>query len=690
MEDSSRKVIKTSCHGCHACCGINVHVEEGKIVRVEGMREHPSNQGKLCAKAAGIVDWVYSPERLKYPMKRENGDWKRISWDEALDTIADKLAGIKEQYGAKALAVCLGMAISTQGTVISETMRRFTDVYGTPNVFSVDSMCYRAHAISYMLTLGRYILADTEKAKCVVLWATNPEASHQPIAWRLTKEKLEGRKLIVIDPRRTSVAKKAHLHVQPRPGTDCALALGMINVIISEGLYDKEIVEEWTTGFDELSKHVESYTPEEVERITWVPAEMIKELAEVYATTKPACIFQGFNGLDQSTSGVQVARAIAILQGITGNIDTPGGFITGPFPLFRHLRLMDKMEGLPLGADRFPLSYSIMGRLFGEGQGMVLSETLLTDQPYPVKAMIVSGTNVVLTWPHSNKTREALNKLDFLVVMDLFMNETAKQADIVLPAASFLERDGLPDLYGIYCLPYIMMRKKVIEIGECWSDLKFWLELAKRMGYEEYFPWKDEEELFDYFLQPAKLTTKYLREEKPAGVFYSSLTYNKYKTKGMMTQSGKIELYSKVLEQMGYEPLPVHKESPESPISNPDLAREYPLILITGGRVLERLHSQPYYVSQWQKRYPEPLVDIHSDTATEYGIKDGDMTVVGTRRGSITLKARVTEDILPGVVSIPHGWDEANVNLLTDETPADPVSGTAALKSLLCKVRKQV
>jgi len=319
----------------------------------------------------------------------------------------------------------------------------------------------------------------------------------------------------------------------------------------------------------------------------------------------------------------------------------------------------------------------------------VLADTLLTSKPYPVKAMIVAGSNPVLTWPNTNKFKEALGKLDFLVVMDLFMTETAKMADMVLPADSFLERSGLINMYAAAALPYVMLRKKVVQIGECWSDLKFWLELAKRMGYGEHFPWKDEEELFDYLLEPANMTVKYLNEEKPEGLFYTDLNYKWYEKKGIRTPSGKIELYSTGMEKLGYNPLPIHIEPQESPVSTPDLAGEYPLILTTGARVLGNVHSQLRNIPRLRRRYPEPLVEIHPDSAARYGIEDGKMAIVETKRGYIEIKALVTGDILPGVVNIPHGWDEANVNILTDEAPADTVVGNPALKALLCRMRKK-
>ncbi|MFQ5827267.1 MAG: molybdopterin-dependent oxidoreductase, partial [Dehalococcoidia bacterium] len=569
-----------------------------------------------------------------------------------------------------------------------ELIRRFTDVYGTPNVFSVDSMCYRCRLLSYIVTLGRWAVADMDKSQCIVLWGNNPEGSTPPRAWWQIPDALKnGAKLIVIDPRNIPMAKKADIHARPRPGSDTALALGLMNVIISEGLYDKEFVERWTEGFGRLSEHVQAYSPEEVERITWVPAQTIVDMARMFATTKPACIVQGWNTLDQKSTGANSARAVAILQAITGNFDVPGGFATPPPFHLRPIRRIEMTEGEPLGIDRVPLHYSVLGRLFGEGQGMVLPEVILKEDPYPVKAMLVAGSNILRSWPNSNKIEEMLKKLDFIVVMEQFMTEIAQRADIVLPAATFVERTEPADIYVSLGLPYVQMRRKVIQVEECWPDIRFFLELAQRMGYQEHFPWKDEIEAYEHLMEPSGISVKTLMEN-PVGMFYGDVEYRNYEAKGVRTPSGKVEIYSAELERLGLDPLPTHREPPESPLSTPELAAQYPLILTTGSRLVEYLHSQLREVPRLRRLQPEAKAEINPASAAECGVNDGDRVKVETPRGSIELKAKVTEDIIAGVVNIPHGWPEANVNMLTDETPVDPIAGNPALKALLCRVTK--
>ncbi len=680
------KLIKTDCILCVWGCGINAYVEQGKLVKVEGMAEHPLNQGMLCPRGKALVDYVYSPDRLKYPMKKENGGWKRISWDEALDIIATELQQVKDKYDAKALAIFCG-SIGVENYELAAFASRFGGVYGTPNFLSVESNCYRSRILARQLTFGTYLIEEPERAKCVILWGHDPVHSKLPLARQIYKALDNGLKLIVIDPKRTPLAKRG-THIPIRPGTDCALALGMLNVIISEDLYDKEFVDKYTIGFDKLKEHVEQYPPEKVERITWVPAADIRRIARIFATAKSASIVQGVCALDQQINGLQNNRVLSILQTVTGNIDKPGGWVAVPFPRLGSLHI--KVEEEPIGAAEHPLFYRLWGRTSPYGQAMYLANTVLTEKPYPIKALIVTGGNPALTLPDSSKIKRALEKLDFLVVIDLFMTETAKMADIVLPACSFMERSGVGYVYGVTSgMPYILLRKKVIEpLWECWPDWRFWCELGRRMGYGAYFPWQTDEEVVEHWLKPTGLTIEQLSEQNPEGVFFATKKYDMAQKGEFRTPSKKIEIYSLTLAEHGYDPLPAHIEPSQSPVSRPDLVKEYPLILTTGSRTLEYTHTQMRNVPRLRKSAPEPMAEIHLDTAIKYGITDGNTIAVETRKGNIKIKVRTTEDLTPGIVSIPHGWAQANANLLTELEPRDPVTGYTELKALLCRIRK--
>jgi len=681
---NKKKVVETICIACVWSCGMKAYVEDGRLVKVEGMAEHPLSQGLLCPRAEALVDWVYSPDRLKYPMKKVDGSWKRISWDEALDTIAEELQRIKDRYGPHALAIFCG-SIGVENNELAAFARRFRGAYGTPNFLSVESVCYRSRILAHQLTFGTFLLEEPENAECVILWGHDPDNSRPPLAAQLRR--MKPKQLFVINPRRIGLSRLG-TYIPIAPGTDCALALAMINVIVQEGLYDIEFVNKYTLGFSLLKEHVKQFSPEEVERRTGIKASDIRKLARTFATVKPACIIQGTCCLDQRIDGLQTTRALAILQTITGNVDVRGGWVSVPFPRLGGLHIKVKED--PIGAVEHPLFYRLWGRQAPYGQAMYFADAVLEEKPHPIKALIVSGGNPALSMPDSKKIRQAMKKLDFMVVMDMFMTETGKLADIILPACSFLEREGIGYVYAVTSgLPYLVLRKKVIEpIGESWPDWKFWCELGRRMGYGDLFPWKSEDEIINHWLKPMGLSRKQLTEEYPQGLFYAQKTYDMVQKGKIRTPSGKIEIYSETLANHGYDPLPVPVMPNQNLFANQEQANEYPLCLITGVRILEYTHTQFRNVPILRQVMPEPVAEIHPDTAKEYGVSDDDLIIVETINGEIKIKAKITEDLMPNVVSIPHGWKEANVNVLTGLKPLDPVTGYPQLKALFCRIRK--
>jgi len=677
---SEDKTAKTICTLCPISCGLEVQVREGKITGIAEMKEHPLR--RICIKARGLIDWVYAPERVTSPMRRTNGNWQQISWDEALGVVADKLSQIKEGYGAKALVVHLGYPFIASHT--SRLASRFCSIYGSPNFTTGDSLCFMARAIGHGLTCnhaGLPLLPNFRSTKCMVIWGSNPPQSNIMMTAAITSARKQGAKLIVIDPRATPLAKRADIYAQIRPGTDCALALGLLNVIIAEELYDKPFVQEWTVGFEQLLEHVKDYPPEKVAAITWVPKETIEDIARSYAQNKPATIAQGVS-LDHCINGVQTSRAVATLIAITGNIDIPGGNVYNQPLKQASLRVKGRVSVEDaIGAD-----YPLFTKFTRETTAMPVPDAIISGKPYPIKALIVQGSNPILTWPNSNKVKEALSKLELLVVIDPLMTETAKLAHIFLPAATFLEGKILKD-YGVPALPMIVRGEQAIApLGGSLPDWKIWCELGRRMGYGEYFPWQDEDELFEYLLQPTGITLDQLKA-RPGGVFYRPRERQKYLREGFNTPSGKVEIYSKIMEDHGYPPLPTFEEPAESPLRQPDLAEKYPLIVTTGVRINAFTHSQHRNVATLRRRCPEPFVEINAKTAKSLEIVNGDMVTLETGRGSIELKASLSEDIHPMVLSIQHGWSEANANILTDDR-RDPVSGYPGLRSILCRATK--
>ena len=672
------EIMKTVCNGCTTNCGMNVYVENGKVVKVTGMPEHSLKT--LCVKGYAVPELVHSTERLTEPMRRVNGSWQQISWDEAFDFIADKLTSIKQRYGAKAV-VTYGQF---QAILAQRVMRRFTDLYGSPNYVTRGSFCFLARVIGHSLTCGAFVSPYySERTECMLVWGKNPGESFPAQADAINAELGRGGKLIVIDVRKTSLARKADIHAQVRPGTDCALALGMLNVIITEGLYDKDFVRDWTVGFDKLAEHVKGYSPERVEEITWVPAETVKKIARMYATNKPAYISLGIS-MDHCTNGIQTIRAISSLIAITGNLDIPGGNIYVPRLQQTNLRVEEKVgEDMGIGAE-YPLytKYSL------EQTVTPLAGQILTEKPYPIKGLLLSGGNPILTWPNTNKVIKALQKLDLLVVVDIFMTDTAELADIVLPGTTFLERQDIRTyaFHGADAL-FVYNNRTIEPVGNSMEEWKIWAELGRRMGYGEYFPWRDSDEIVEYLLKPSGLTLQQVKQN-PQGVHYAEQEFQKYLKNGFNTPSKKVELYSETMEKLGYDPLPTFHEPAESPVSRPDLAEKYPLSLITGPRTMTYLHSQFHNLPGLRRLVPEPLIEIHPQTAGNLGIADGDLVEVESLRGSIKLRARLTEDISPQVVSVQHGWSEANANILTDDEARDPISGYPSFRSVLVRVTK--
>lgn len=680
---NQRRVVKTVCNLCVARCGIDVYVENGKIVNVAGMQESPFNM--LCIKAQGIPELAHSDDRLMNPLRKVKGTFKKVSWDEALDLVSEKLVELKEKYGARSLLVHLGVPF-----VYSQTeymARRFCDLYGSPNYTSGASFCFLARVIGHSLTCGSYISAHYPGVpKCMVIWGQNPPESRLLQADYIYALLGRGSKLIVIDPRATSLAKKADIHAQIRPGTDCALALSMLNVIIDEELFDKQFVEHFTFGFDELVRHVKDYSPEKVEAITWIQAETIRTIARMYAKNSPASISPGIS-LDHCTNGIQAIRAITTLIAITGNLDIPGGNTYGPGFRMTSLRLPERpVEDPPVGRE-----YPIFTRYTMEQSVVPAIEQMATGSPYPIKSLLIAGSNPALTWPNTEKFIRCRENLDMMVVMDIFMTETAKTADLVLPGTSFLETENIrtyPSDMSRGGLPLVTKSNRVIDpVGDSMEDWKIWSELGKRMGYGEYFPWKDNEELFEYLLKETNVSLEQLKRN-PGGLYYGERRFQKYLTEGFNTPSRKVEIYSRTLEEHGYDPLPTFHGPKESPISRKDLADKYPLTFISGPRTIVYTHSQYRNLPSLRKLLPEPLIEINPKTAAAHDIKDGDIVKVESMRGNLKVETRLTEDVHPETVVMQHGWSEANANLLTNDEERDPISGYPGFRSVMCRLSK--
>jgi anaerobic selenocysteine-containing dehydrogenase len=694
--DAENRVVRTVCLECRHSCGMMVHVEGGKAVRVESAPDSRGASARFCARANAGLERVYSPYRLLYPQKRTGqkgeGRRKRISWDEALDTIAQKFTDAKERYGAESVSLAKGMYCRN-----ADYVSRLGNVFGTPNVTSIDNTCYIPSACGRLMTYGFDGMPDMAGGpECILCWGNSPDPPRR-----------EGGKLIVVNVLETAAAKRADIWLRPRPGTDLALALGILNVIVNEKLYDKDFVDTWTVGFDKLERHVQQYPPERVTELTWVPAEKMIEAARLFTSYRHACLWNG-NASEDTYNSTQCARAFSIIQSICGLLDIPGGtcHVEGTIlyegtdrDVLRH-RLPAEQNLKKLGAEAgyFPpheLWDSIVWKPVEVRPQHVLT-AILERKPYPVQVLGIFGSNPVLTWSNSRRVYEALKKVDFLVVADLIMTPTAALADIVLPVASYLETDAVIVTSAGTGVFHLEPQQKVVQIGECRSDLEIICGLAERLGLGEYFA-KDLHALLDDYLEPMGMTFDELRRRP--GVVSSTVKYRKYLEKGFNTPSGKVELYSSLCEQWGYEPLPVYHEPEETPFSEPEMLEEYPLILANSHEA-NFVHSQDRYLQGIRKNKPEPLVSIHPETAAGLGISEGDAVFIENRRGRIRQKATLDKGIDPRVVSVGYGWwypergesemfgwDEANLNILTDDSPPySPEMGSPKMRGFLCKV----
>jgi formate dehydrogenase (coenzyme F420) alpha subunit len=680
--NASTHEVLTDCTLCYHSCGTRVTVQDGRAVKVEGLEGHPINNGRLCPKGEAMLDAVYNPDRIKLPLKRVGDRFEEISWDQALDEIAAKLNQLKSDFGPETLGVFSG-SIGVENLEMAGLTQRFKASFGSPNFFSVESVCYRMRIRSRQITFGKYPTEELD-SNLYILWGHNPDESDFPLRMAMERNLRQGAKLVVIDPKRIPLADRADMYLRIRPGTDGALALALTNVIVSEQLHDADFIEKWTLGFDELVEHVQAYTPEWAEEITWIPAEQIRELARLFAGTRGASIYQGTCTLDQTAGGTQNSRAVSVLQTVTGNINVPGGWVISPRLAFGNVGM--NVEGRPLGMDEYPLFIEVWGRMSPYGVVTLVPESI----PDKLKAFYVVGGNPLVSMADTNAFREAFKRLELLVVHDLVMTETAELAHYVLPACSHLEKWGVAYTYNVcHCVPYLMLRKKAIEpLGEARSEWWVYTELAKRLGLGDDFPWESEEEFVRYELGPSGLSFDYLLDEKPEGDYYQQKTYEV--TPGLFrTPSGKIEIYSEAIEQVGFNPLPTYVEPLRSPRSkDKEFVDRYPLILSTGNRNYYYTHGQFRNVTALREKNPEPYAELSPVTAARFGVADGEPVVIETNTGQVKMKARLEERVADGVVLVPHGWPgEQCANLLTDTNCREEILGYPDMKSLLCSVR---
>lgn len=719
------KRVRANCRFCGYLCGLIATVEDGRVIAVEpdpSRYPYDASVQRGCRRWRTNLEFLDHPDRINFPLKRlgerGSGQWEQVSWEEAVDDIGARLQLLKDRHGPETLATSIGGPHATYWP-----LHRFMNLFGSPNNIGIGQICWNPGVWINTLTYGWPLEneLDPQTTDCAFLWGTNPAESDNSLFWRAILEyRHTGKPLIVVDPRKTKTAAQATLWLPINPGTDAFLALGLLHQILTEKLYDRRFVESWCSGFEHLVEHVAQYSPEFVAKITGVNAELIVEAARLYAMNAPASLISG-RGIDQlGANSIPTHQALVLLRAVTGNVDVPGASHVGEMPAFTpevDLELSDELpetqrqKGLNRQLLQSYSGYARVRQVTGQaGRRLPMRyltsahpnlvwQAMLTGEPYPIRALVVMGSNPLLTQADSRLIYQALKSLDLLVTLEYFKTPTAMLADYILPAAGGLERPLFQTHAGIANIAY-GGDQAVEPYYERRTDFYFWRELGLRLGQAERWPWETFQAALEATLAPAGLSWEQFCE---SGLYYQPGPYQKHERldplsgekEGFGTPSGKVELYSELLAELGYAPLP----SPPPP-RLPE--GSFPLLLTTGAR------KQPFYASSYRQvvslrqMHPEPWAEMSETTAARLGLEDGCPIIVETERGQARFIVKIAE-MHPDVVSVEYGWWFpdlpacepdlggvwiSNANMLTsaDNRTSDPVIGTWTYNGLPCRV----
>lgn len=785
--------VRGYCVLCTAHCATVATVEDGRVTRLDPDYDHP-NGGAICVKGKAAPELVYNGERLDYPLRRTNPKgaadpgWERVGWDEALDDIAARLLSIRERHGAEAIAMARGTASGTSTDDVNGWSSRLLNLIGSPNSLSTTHVCnwHRDTAFSYTFGVPQPT-PDVLHSGAFLLWGHNPSSTQLLLAQDTVTARKRGMKVVVVDPRRVGLGSQADVLLQVRPGSDGALALAMVHVLIEEGRYDEDFVRDWTNGpillrtdtgdplteadleaagspdryvmwdeasgravvydprtrgcvegggrpslkgtvsvsvrdgamvacepaFSALARLAASHAPEVSERVTRVPADTVREAARVLGDNRPVSMFM-WNGVGQHTNATQTSRAISTLYALLGDIDALGGNLMLPMA---PLRPVDGKEFISsealsrrIGLEEKPLGPPATA---GACAAHDVYTAILEDRPYPVRALINLGSNTVMSNGDPGRGREALCALELGVATELVMTPTAQLCDYVLPATSFLEMDHLVGgfRHRVEARSHVQYRRRAVDpLAERRSDTWIVFELARRMGFGDDFWDGDVEAARAYQMEPTGMSLDEIKAHPGGVTLENPRRYRKYaetdgegRPKGFNNPSGRVELYSHRLAQHGFPPFPEYREPAVSPVSRPEIAAEYPLVL-TNAKVTAFIHSQHRSLPSLRKTAPEPAAELHPETAGEHGVEHKQWMFVETPKGAVKVRANLTRRIIPGVVCVQHGWWQAcrdlelpgydpfdpfgaNPNGLVDAEHRDPISGSLPHRSFLCRVR---
>lgn len=732
-------IVRSCCWsppGCHPVgCGVQLHIKNGELLKVEGDPEHPITKGALCPRGLSVKEYIYHEDRILYPIKRNKEDrgldkWERISWEQALDIIEAEARRTIEKYGPEGIVVFGGTG--REGNNYYGTIANA--VFGSPNACYAQSgwSCYGPRLSFTVFSIGltfpeldsaakfadRYDHPEWEAPKYIVLWGKEPLKSNPDGFWGHSVIEMMrgcGSKVIMIDPRMTWLGTRADEVVQLRPGSDAALGMALLNIIIEEDLYDHDWVDKWTYGFDELAERVKEMPPEKAAELCWIEEEQIYRVARKLAT-KPVSYGWGL-AVDQNPNGAQVAQCIIALTAITGNYDNPGGTMLGKLNInpisspdqfaINGGAMTQETYMKRIGNDTFPAVNAVMPTAAPDA----MLDCLEADEPYPIRMAMFHCSNVIGAAITSAPQRwyEALKKMDFCFATETFHNPTTMAlADIVLPLSTYAEHDSMVETnYGMNTSFWGAVNK-AFTVGECKSDIEIMLELGKRMQPQIWNEYKDEDDYLEKRMLPEGLTWEELQSKV---AIPSEEPYYKYEKgmlrpdgdPGFMTSTGRVELYNNTFAQFGDDPLPYYSEPPYSPFSTPELAEEFPLILTTGARTYVSFHSEHRQIKSLRQIVPDPLVELHPDTAAELGLVDGDWAWIETPFGKAKQKVQLTACIEPRVTHAMHGWWfpeedgeapnlfgnwKSNINVTMPHKVNGKLGYGDCFKCMICKVYK--
>lgn len=712
MSEISNKmeIIEGICGICPGNCAVEIHKIDGKIDKV--LKSEKNKYGLICLRASKAKEIVYSEDRITTPLirtgKKGTKDFREATWEEALSYASEGFLKIKEKYGAQSLASHYGRGAFDQpfedffsGTGDNKYGGIF-GYLGSPNTGSVGSLCYVSYGVFAPIpTMGipsSFINADIENADTIFVWGTNPPTASPPLKYHRIKEaKKRGAKVITVDHYKSIMADNSNEVVLVNSGTDGFLILGLINYLIENNKYNKEFVEEYTYGFEELKKYVKDFTLDKVLDVCGIKEEDFYLIARELSKEKVTLLT--YTGLEYSNCGVQTIRAIYSLWAMTGHLDEKGGLILDKAKKEEYSLKKERSleENLPVGYKNYPLFCDLTGNM----QFNSFPKAVLEEKPYKIAGLFNVGSVISINYPSSQLYEEALKSLEMFVTVDRFMSKDTLYADVVLPATTYFEDESYA------CYPdMVRKRERIIEpIGQAKSHIEIIHALAEKLGYGDNYPKNSEELLQAKFGSDPELLKAILENPQGVSLDKGERTYYKYKTGGLRndkkagfpTQSGKFEFKSSMLESYGFDGLPKFEFSKEGRINNPDLAEKYPLILNSGARIQSTFRTQHLNIPELVKFQESPYIIMNTEDAKEREISTGDEVIVSTLRGEIKVIANVIEGINKGDTEINVGggqdfqlglWKDANTNYLTDIENVDPISGFPVLKNLLCEVRK--